>query len=165
MTKGEVMRPDRHSYVLESLAVGIVLPLAILFILGAVILHFRCCTWKSSSNANDPTEIIAPLYANESFRHESPENGIEYDIAAAVFLGLCTPVVMLVGAIWTIVLVCGFSLRSHEKLPPLRIDPATGYLLAPPRHWRLQFSMLALILFTLFVAVMLKVTLALLRTH
>ena len=150
------MGAGKRAYVFEAVVAGAVLPLAVLLIPLSVWLHFYYCEWEVFSNWNgarlpDQSRLLLFVHARETC-----------DIDRAFRFGLLLPVAMLIGGTWT-ALIAGDYLFCYSVRSSLKMDARTRQLFFTPpqrRFRRFQFSLLALVVLTAFVAIVLKFALA-----
>jgi hypothetical protein len=155
-----------RSYVIEAIFVGVLLPAGILFIPLSVLIHFHFCEWDVSRNPSTPrlseaSRIVLFIHANENTKVASAD-GNEWDIACAIVAGLLFPAIMLASGIFLVIVAGRMLFRSLGKPPPLVWDRTTEQLVVPRRQQRFQYSLLALMLLTVFLAVAMKFALAIL---
>lgn len=157
----------RKPYVSEAVVAGAVLPIAILFLPLSVFFHFHYCEWNAPWNSNRAqlsarSKVIPFIHARETCQYQTQDGTIEYDIAGAFCFGLLLPVAGLIGGTWTALIACDYLFR-YSVASSLKIDPRTGrFFNTPPQRGfrRFQFSLLTLLVLTVFVAVVLKFALA-----
>ena len=160
------MKDHKVSPSVDAILIGCCLPVAVLLGALSVPTHFHFCEWRTplNSSARQPerdTRLVFWIHGKEAFRYFDESGRRRYHTVGAVVMGLILPGCMFfAGAFWAIIICKCFHRRQVDDGALYQV---MGIVVPRPKDSMLQFSLLALLLFTTTVAVVMSVYISFFR--